>query len=542
MDLGRTFRTLRPLHWSQLAARARIALLGRRRPAQRARDFGTPAALPLLPTPHEVDISGLGDGRFRHLNAERRLGTGPVAWQLGAIAAERLWVVTLHYHEWAAELARANPALLERLLRDWIQACDPDDDDALALAWNAYAIATRIPNWVRAWQAGAIGPGFRSEFLASLWRQAAFLAANLEWDLRANHLLRDAAGLAWAGRFFDHAPWRRTAAELALAQAREQVSAEGLHFELSPMYHDHALHDLGELCALLPELAPLRETAARMRAASLRLRHPDGDIALLNDASLTPRPRWSRGAEAGPEPAARVSPDSFFFRDQLVCYRGEPWSLFFDVGAIGPDCQPGHAHADSLSIEASYAGARLFVDPGTYAYDLDARRRYDRSTAAHNTVALDRQDSSEVWHIFRVGRRARPIEPRASFARGGLEASGSHDGYDHLPGRPRHRREVALEGARLRVRDRIGGDGTHELEGGWLLAPAVRAAAAPGGFRLGSARGELRVAIEGPPQLRRELATRAYHPEFGVELETQRLAWHYRGPLPVEITTVVEPA
>ena len=28
-----------------------------------------------------------------------------------------------------------------------------------------------------------------------------FLSHHLEWDLRANHLVRDAAGLAWAGRY-----------------------------------------------------------------------------------------------------------------------------------------------------------------------------------------------------------------------------------------------------------------------------------------------------------------------------------------------------
>lgn len=540
MNPGRTLRTLRPLRWSQLAARARIALCGRRRVPLPAREPAIAGEFPALPEADAVDVSGLAEGRFRHLNFERALGIDPVAWPLGDPGQERLWVVTLHYHEWAPALASERPELLELLLRDWIRRCAPECAGALPLAWNSYAIATRIPNWIRAWQRGAIGAGFKSEFLRSLWRQAAFLAANLEWDLRANHLLRDAVGLAWAGRFFAHTAWQRTACDLAASQAQEQLLPDGLHFELSPMYHDHALRDFEQLAVLLPEALELPAAVRRMRAAVPWLRHPDGGIALLNDASLAPHP-----PHAQPAPrleAAENSSPFFYFRDQLVCWRGDPWCLFFDVGAIGPDCQPGHAHADSLSLEASFGGARLFVDPGTYGYDQDERRRYDRSTGSHNTVCVDGQDSSEVWQIFRVGRRARPLDPRASFGAGALSASGSHDGYDHLPGKPRHSRAVELQGARLCVRDRVGGGGRHRVEGGWLLAPELCVAAAAGGFRLETRFDRLRVRVEGPPELALSVETRNYHPEFGRELETRRLGWRFEGRLPLEVRTWVEPA
>ena len=102
----------------------------------------------------------------------------------------------------------------------------------------------------------------------------------------------------------------------------------------------------------------------------------------------------------------------FFPYAGMVVRHGDPWTVFFDVGPVGPDYQPGHAHADTLALETSYRGSRLFVDPGTFAYDRDERRHYDRSTAAHNTVCIDGRDSSEVWHIFRVGRRAYPLDVR----------------------------------------------------------------------------------------------------------------------------------
>ena len=67
---------------------------------------------------------------------------------------------------------------------------------------------------------------------------------------------------------------------------------------------------------------------------------------------------------------------------------------------------------------------RLFVDPGTYCYDDSNERRYDRASSSHNTVSIDEVDSSEVWDIFRVGRRARPRNVSCNAAGGNLSRRG----------------------------------------------------------------------------------------------------------------------
>src|SRR5690606_15807738 len=84
-----------------------------------------------------------------------------------------------------------------------------------------------------------------------------------------------------------------------------------------------------------------------------------------------------------------------------------PFVLFCDVGAIGPDYLPGHAHADSLTFELSVRGQRCVVDSGCSTYAAGPERSRQRGTAAHNTVLVDGEDSSEVWGSFRVARRAR---------------------------------------------------------------------------------------------------------------------------------------
>ena len=55
-----------------------------------------------------------------------------------------------------------------------------------------------------------------------------------------------------------------------------------------------------------------------------------------------------------------------------------PWWVVFDAGPVCPDHLPGHGHADSLMIESSVQGERLFVDTGVSTYGVVATRD-DRS-------------------------------------------------------------------------------------------------------------------------------------------------------------------
>jgi hypothetical protein len=281
--------------------------------------------------------------------------------------------------------------------------------------------------------------------------------------------------------------------------------------------------------------------------------HPDGQIPLLNDSALNgamaPREIFEAvGAALTPALSQRErefarAGGRWFEATGLVVWHGQPWSVLFDVGPLGPDFQPGHGHADSLTLEASYRGARLLVDAGTFGYDDDACRAALRGTAAHNTITIDQCNSSEVWGIFRVGRRARPRDVQVEINESSLVASAQHDGYDHMPGCPRHRRrvEVADEGP-LRVVDSISGTREHAVAGGWLLAPGWQVASVGGGWRLDGPGGTLKLAIAGNQPLQLAAVRAEYCPQFGAIEQTMRLEWQYQGPLPLEVTTIVEEA
>jgi len=507
-------------------------------------------------------LDDLEQGRFYHLNQSKVIGRGPADWQLGPRDRDRLWTVTLHYHRWAFDLAgiiAANgsdaaraEALLVNWLDDWMQRCPVDDPAARHLAWNAYAIATRIGWWVRTLM--LLGrpfidrhPEFAPRMLASLRQQARFLEDHIEWDLRANHLMRDFVGLAWAGRFFPGHHARNlltTAGEGALAQADEQILPDGGHFERSPLYHLQIMDDLVVVRSLVDDLEARESLDAawcRMAEFARWMRHPDGGLPQFNDAAAfghgTPQRMFEIGKQLGlGDYAATPRGGRHFDETGFVAWHGPKWTVFFDVGPVGPDYQPGHAHADTLAIEASVNGTRLFVDPGTFAYDHDERREYDRSTAAHNTVCIDGENSSEVWHIFRVGHRALPLDVDVQFAPGAMRARGAHDGYDRLPGRPRHSRTVCVEDdGDLTLTDRIDGSGEHLVEGGFLLAPDWDARSVPGGWELTDGSQQLRLVLSADAELEHAMDVRPWHPEYGREVTTTRLTWRHQGAIPLQV-------
>ncbi len=576
-EIARTFRTTRYLRPSQIYWRLRYRGEGRRP----ARVIDVPEVVPqrtdfpAVPVvSHSPDVRGeellqqLEQGIFEHLHFSRCLGYQPTDWLLGPATEHRLWTVALHYHAWAWDLAqlvaRQGPdaeradELLRAYLADWISRCDLTVPGSRDLAWNAYAIATRIGSWCRLYhQLGSQGRQrwgpFEDTFTRSLWAQAAYLHGHLECDLRANHLLRDAVGLAWAGRFFDGPEprqWLQTATRVAVEQAAEQVLSDGGHFERSPMYHLQVMEDFLLLAILLedqPARHKMRDIWLQMAEFLAWVRHPDGQIPLLNDSWLNgacdPKQMLELGAASFDQPIDSSARRGGKFFDQfgLAVWHGDPWTVFFDLGPVGIDYQPGHAHADTLSFEASYRGRRLFVDPGTSRYDHDDSRRYDRSTAAHNTVCLDDTDSSEVWHIFRVGRRARPLQIEVQATDDALWAAGCHTGYDHLPGRPRHRRTLEVgHGSALTIVDEITGRGSHFVKGGVLLAPGWSGLRTEDHWVLSRDADRLRLSIEATG-VQSEILERPYHPDYEEEAPCQRVEWSGMLELPCRIHIQVEP-
>jgi uncharacterized heparinase superfamily protein len=425
-----------------------------------------------------------GENTFRFLDVEGQVAQ-PEDWN--SAHAEKLWLYILHYFDDLNAVDATQRAPWHRtLVSRWIAENPPMRGNG----WEPYPLSLRIANWIIRDLSGTLLDPSAKE---SLQLQVRALRSQLEFQLLGNHLWANAKALTFAGAYFEgHEAegWLNTGLKLIERELTEQVLDDGGHFELSPMYHAIVLDDLAELVALdacfpgrLPGAAVQRwrATIAHMLDWLDSMSHPDGDPACFNDCAFGIAPRLADSARRAKEsgvvwPPRERRPIEAYPQSGYVRLNSGAASVFCDVGQIGPDYLPGHAHADTLSFELSLFGKRLVVDPGTSTYSESDVRLTERGTAAHNTVVVDGQDSSEVWASFRVARRAKPLAPSWKESPQSLTAGGAHDGYRRLRGKVIHRRQWELTPGCLCIEDRL--EGTYgQAVGGFLLHPDWRVSA-----------------------------------------------------------------
>ena len=146
-----------------------------------------------------------------------------------------------------------------------------------------------------------------------------------------------------------------------------------------------------------------------------------------------------------------------FFPDSgLAVIRDRSEIEKFIIGNSGPlGLVPlsGHGHADALSFTLTVDGKQILVDAGTYLYQSGGKwRRYFRSTAAHNTVRIDKQDQAPIGTDFIFGKSYNVNNAQLAKNNGNYEWSASHDGYTRLNDPVIHERKlVDIQGRNLIV-------------------------------------------------------------------------------------------
>ncbi|RYG24179.1 alginate lyase family protein [bacterium] len=480
----------------------------------------------------ERAASMLSPTRFRFLNVELERAN-PGDWLEGG--PEKLWLLNLHYFddlnaEGADERTKWHDALVKR----WIAENPP----ATGIGWQAYPASLRIANWVK-WHLR--GHELSPLAIESLAVQARYLVRTIEWETMGNHVFANGKGLFFAGLFFggeEGDRWLSLGLKLLKQELEEEILADGGHYERSPMYHSIVLEDVLDLINLrraYPDAIPAEyrafadgwsDLAQRMRVWLNVMLHPDGRISFFNDAAfgiaIEPPGLHAYAERLGLAPVAQAKEgmthlkESGFVRVQF----GNTVGLF-DVGEIGPSYIPGHSHADTLTFELSVRGKRLVVNSGTSVYKQFPARQQQRSTAAHNTVVVDGQDSSEVWGAFRVARRAYPLDVQVKQEGDAWVVKAAHDGYRRLPGRVTHRRTWRFDPNGIDIVDQL--EGTPNEAVGYLhFAP--EATVEGGTVRRGPVTATYEAAGADA-----QVADGTYHPEYGITVPNKQLRLRFAG-------------
>ena len=469
----------------------------------------------------------------------------------------KLWLYNLHYFDdLTANNSNQRVGWHRGLVQRWVNDNPPGEGNG----WDPYPSSLRIVNWIK-WELA--GNKLEESWEHSLAIQIRYLSKNLEIHLLGNHIFANAKALLFAGLFFrgeEADLWYKIGLKIVNRELPEQVLSDGGNFELSTMYHAIFLEDLLDLVNIhrafgrkLP--SGIKEKIPVMFNWLNTMCHPDGEISFFNDAAFGVAPSVKE---------IRVYGDrlSFFssLRDKrekgqgasnngkqqngLINLHASGYSrvavenavALIDRASVGPDYLPSHAHADTLSFELSLFGQRVIVNSGTSVYGVGEERQRQRGTAAHATVVVDGENSSEVWGGFRTARRARVFNCESDEQGGKVTLSACHNGYHRISGIPTHCREWQFSERSLIIKDRITGKGEHDIDVVFPLHPKVNVINVDRGMAtLEVSRNEIKVGFDGIGFL--ELKKSTYHPEFGLSIENHQLLYHLSGQLPVKIST-----
>ncbi len=299
-----------------------------------------------------------------------------------------------------------------------------------------------------------------------IFNQYYILMDNLEYHILGNHLLENGFSLLFGAYYFEDEKLYAKAFEILTEELDEQILDDGAHFELSPMYHQIMLFRVLDCINLVrnsqwrnQELLPLLTQKAELMLGWLKtITYENGDIPLFNDSAKgiapTTKELFNYAKILALKSKQLKLSDSGYRK-----VKNENYECVVDVGDIGPDYIPGHAHSDTFNFELYVHGQPVIVDTGISTYEANKQRTLERSTSSHNTVEIDGENQSDVWGGFRVGRRAKIIE---------LDEKNNyiiavHDGYKHKA--LFHQREWRFFNKKIKIIDTIKGDKSNSCIG-----------------------------------------------------------------------------
>ena len=470
-----------------------------------------------------------GGMEFEFLNSSATVDA--VTWQ--APEQTLLWHYNLHYFDHLN--AKDNyqvPADEAQLITAWWQFHQP----LQGVPWDPYPTSLRAVNFCKwGWVHNrAFELILEDDWVAILDRHYQEIKRKLEYHIQANHLFANLKAL-W---FLQAAlpVYRAKDGAWLLKQVKRELAVQfdvdGGHFELSPMYHRIMLWDLLDMFSVGRQVAEFKEASAEIKLVvskaltwAAALSHPDSEVAFFNDGSIGIAPTWeSLQGYTYQLDIAFENHVNAEYSGYVVQKLGDA-KLICDVAEVGPAFQPGHAHADTLSFELSLGLQRVFVNSGTSEYGASEERLRQRSTPAHNTVALEGKNSSDVWSGFRVGRQAKVITKKVQLSDGEAIVEATHDGYKPAL----HHRKWTFTPNQLVVKDSWLGAKTNAGKKSYLhFHPDINVTLeSEFSYQLEWSSGKAKLLITAQ-DANAVLEQSTWHPSFGEVMENQCLVltWH----------------
>ncbi|WP_408008270.1 heparinase II/III family protein [Pseudalkalibacillus sp. A8] len=365
------------------------------------------------------DIDDIFKDKFTFINLTNQIELSK-AWNNKEL--QHLWRYNLHYFEYLFKIAHEfsfgnNQTKYYEKFRDMITNWIDNNPYAYGDGWHPYTISLRLTNWIATYQvfekAIKLDSEFNKMYRESLFLQYQYLQINLEKDVLGNHYFENIKALIIGSVFFDDIKVKEKFKKELLKQLSEQILEDGMHFELSPMYHKIILEDLIKITYWLKDEAIYYDLIfylQKMIDVTYSFEKDFGKTPAFNDSTDGVSKDYKPLLETcikyfGLSPV----PKTIFKESGFYIIKDSNKKLIFDTGEICPTYLPAHGHCDALSFELSIKGEPFIVNSGTYQYESGQWRDYFRSTKAHNTISISNKEQSQFWGSFRVAKRIKKV-------------------------------------------------------------------------------------------------------------------------------------
>jgi len=370
------------------------------------------------------------------------------------------------------------------LMLEWITK-----SNNVHLAWTGFNCAMRIINWLKI--LNDISPeniprNSWSIIQQSIYHQHRYNLSNIENHIPGNHVLFQYYSAWLISEIFSG--WEtKIDSECSLQKLFKEIDVEfldsGLHFELSTHYHLQislvGLYLIGHLRNLNREvpngLMSIINKAAAVAGnfvignyypligdGCYNFFHENYDEDIQNFYHLRDKYLHTK----------KMDPITNYY-DQYIVFKNNNFHMIFDVGEIGLNQNPGHGHADLLSIVLGYNKIPIFIDPGTFQYNTKEESLILKRTSSHNTATVNGEDQAKLWGFFRWAYLPKDILSKYNINDDDtMYAEGEFLGYRHLGG-IKHKRSIKIKDNSAVIKDILKGKLGNSIQVNFILHPDI---------------------------------------------------------------------
>ncbi|WP_189372206.1 heparinase II/III-family protein [Enterococcus sp. OL5] len=333
----------------------------------------------------------------------------------------------IHYLEYlivfGVEFEKTNDSnyyvIFKSVLNDWL---DNTSEVNEKLSWHPYVISLQLINIlisVEYFQKELVRDlNFNNKLIKRIKEKYLFLLSNTEKHLKGNHYLENLKTIVILSAMFNDTENLSKFKRIYIKELNSQIDEYGFHLELSPMYHKIILEGILRVNKVFESLGFIREKEEleiyikKMYSMLIYMEEGVKRTPLFNDSGDNIAKSFfsiNRYLETKLNFEETIIGQNDFPYFRIENNEEKRYTLIYDASDIGYSYNPGHGHCDSQSFELYCDGNPVFVNSGTYFYQTD-KRAYFRSTKAHNTVSINGLEQSDIWGIFRVGKKVKVLD------------------------------------------------------------------------------------------------------------------------------------